>query len=309
MQHGCWVLQIRYAPRPKAKQADMKWARSTDVGYNQTWATREAATAAKAHFKAWVENSRNAQQRAASEASVIARAAAVTAAREKPPLPVRFRGGLRLESATVGVKLQVGKGAAVAVVLETVRHASETLLLRYKDRSAQVIDRAKRRRDAADAAARCIPESIWDDFFERCAKAARRAESQPSAAQPALKPRGKSRARQIGLRRQHRSSAARREQQWARQRESIAAAHTVRVERIEQLRKALLSGNVVSLLRPDEAAPAEPDAAGGATEFRTAAAEAKLPAAPISLAQASRLTTQGWAVVRFYEELDAIELG
>ena len=212
MQHGCWVLQIRYAPRPKAKQADMKWARSTDVGYNQTWATREAATAAKAHFKAWVENSRNAQQRAASEASVIARAAAVTAAREKPPLPVRFRGGLRLESATVGVKLQVGKGAAVAVVLETVLHASETLLLRYKDRSAQVIDRAKRRRDAADAAARCIPESIWDDFFERCAKAARRAESQPSAAQPALKPRGKSRARQIGLRRQHRSSAARREQ-------------------------------------------------------------------------------------------------
>ena len=81
----------------------------------------------------------------------------------------------------------------------------------------------------------------------------------------------------------------------------------MRIERIERLRKALLSGNVVSLLRPDEPQPvAEGGAAAGGV---SAAAAAAKPAEPISAAQASRLTTQGWAVVRFYEELDVIELG
>ena len=108
---------------------------------------------------------------------------------------------------------------------------------------------------------------------------------------------GPSHAARIGQRRRHTSYVARREQQWARQQESVAAAHAVRLQRIEQLRKALLTGNVASMLRP----PASE--AGDST-----AAESSLPP-PISAAQASRVTTQGWVVVRYYEELDAIELG
>ena len=54
---------------------------------------------------------------------------------------------------------------------------------------------------------------------------------------------------------------------------------------------ALLSCNVASLLRAAE----------------SVATDAAPP--PISTAQTSRVTTQAWAVVRFYEELDAIELG
>ena len=108
---------------------------------------------------------------------------------------------------------------------------------------------------------------------------------------------GPSHAARIGQRRRHTSYVARQEQQWARQQESVAAAHAVRLQRIEQLRKALLTGNVASMLRP----PASE--AGHST-----AAESSLPP-PISAAQASRVTTQGWVVVRYYEELDAIELG
>jgi hypothetical protein len=77
----------------------------------------------------------------------------------------------------------------------------------------------------------------------------------------------------------------------------------VRVKRIELLRRALLSGNVASLLRPPESD--YDDGSAGALAGKAPPP----PPVPITMAQASRVTTQGWAVVRFYEELDAIELG
>eukprot|EP00966_Prymnesium_polylepis_P014688 339291-Prymnesium_polylepis.1 len=89
---GQWILRILFAPRRGAKKAEQKWASSTDPGYNRTWATPEAAIAAKAHFKQWVEHGRNPQQRTAQTASAVARAAAVAEARVRPQLPVRFSG-------------------------------------------------------------------------------------------------------------------------------------------------------------------------------------------------------------------------
>mmetsp|Transcript_13461 Transcript_13461/g.34312 ORF Transcript_13461/g.34312 Transcript_13461/m.34312 type:complete len:91 (-) Transcript_13461:723-995(-) len=55
-----WRLRIRYAPYQGARRAQQKVARSTDRGYEQTWATQAAAITAKAHFKAWVDNGRGA---------------------------------------------------------------------------------------------------------------------------------------------------------------------------------------------------------------------------------------------------------
>eukprot|EP00966_Prymnesium_polylepis_P241079 5575442-Prymnesium_polylepis.1 len=64
------------------------------------WATQEAAIAAKPHFKEWVDVGMNAHRRTAQAASAVARAAAAKSAAANPRLPVRFRGGVRLESAT-----------------------------------------------------------------------------------------------------------------------------------------------------------------------------------------------------------------
>ena len=55
----------------------------------------------------------------------------------------------------------------------------------------------------------------------------------------------------IGQHCHHHNSTARMEQWWAAQKEAVAAVHLVRVDRIERLQKALLSGNIASLLRAD----------------------------------------------------------
>jgi hypothetical protein len=105
--------------------------------------------------------------------------------------------------------------------------------------SAKVVDRAKRRRLNAEGAAAAIPQDVWDDFHERCRKAAARRACEPSASKP-QPPRGKSRTHLVGRRRRHHNHVARRERQWEKQQASVAAAHLVRVKRIELLRRALL---------------------------------------------------------------------
>ena len=296
--HNKWHLMIKYAAYRGARGKKLDTARSTHQGYDKGgWATRAAAIAAKPHFKEWVNSGSSSQQRAAGAASVVARAEAVAAARQRPLVPTRFRGGIRIEAAKVTVGLSIGTTGTVAVALDTVAHASELATEQWHQRAAQIVDRKKRRLDAVDAAAADIPEWRWTDFSERCKKAARLRASEPGSSTVQRPPRGPSHAMRIGQRRHHVSHAARREQQWARQKEHVAAAHAVRVQRIELLRKALLTGNAASLLRaPAREAESEPTAA--------------TPPEPlISVPQASRVTTQGWALVCYYEELDRIELG
>ena len=111
----------------------------------------------KADFKAWVEHGRNPLKRAAHAASTVARAEAVERARAQPLLPTRFRGCIRLESASTTVALRVGATGAVSVTLGVVAHPSEATLLQWHKRAAQVVDRCKWRRDAAEAAAATLP--------------------------------------------------------------------------------------------------------------------------------------------------------
>jgi hypothetical protein len=297
---GDWILRISVAPYPGAKKDKPKpWdvARSTDAGYNMRWATRAAAIAAKQHFKAWVNAGRNSQQRGAQAASAVARAAAVAEARARPHLPVRFSGrrwiAEAVDSAAGGEgvdespdKLSGGFDLSTA--------DTAVLVERWKKRSAQVVDRAKRRRLNAEAAAESIPSGVWEDFFSRCRRMTEQLGSQPSSSRPKQPPRGPSHALRIGRRVRRAGHAARREQRWAAQKEAVAAAHLVRVARIERLQKALLAGDVASLLRPDEG---------------DAAVEGSASPGGLSPKQASRLTTQGWAVLHFYKEVDAIELG
>eukprot|EP00966_Prymnesium_polylepis_P239967 5548955-Prymnesium_polylepis.1 len=173
--HGVWQLQIRYAPRTYASK--LEWARSTDKGYDKTWATEEAAIAAKAHFKKWVDDGRSTQQRAAQAASTAARAKTVETARANPRLPVRFRGGVWLESAAPTPVLSFTACSPTTIAID-IRFSRDTdvLVENWRKRSAQVVDRRKRRRFAAEAAADSIPSGVWEDFFTRCRKAARRQE-------------------------------------------------------------------------------------------------------------------------------------
>ena len=297
--HPNYRLRIEALERPSQKKRRMVF--STEAGYDKAWATEAAALAARSDFKRWVEDGMGgSQQRVAQAAATAARTE--TAARDQARIPVRFSGRnrMQLRAPLVGLSLQVDR-SGVAVVTISVTLPTEDLptedtlaIARWQQRSAQVVDRKKRCRDAAEAAAAAIPAVCWDDFFERCRKAAERLAAEPTT--PAKQtPRGPSHAARISQRRRHVSHIARKEQQWAQQQESVAAAHAVRVVRIELLRNSLLSGNVASLLRPP------PSEAEGS--------DAEALPLPISLAQASRVTTQGWAVVRFYEELDAIELG
>ena len=164
--HGTWCLQVRYAPYQRASSAKLRVARSTDKGYEpHTWATQAAAIAAKAHFKAWVDYGRNPLKRAAQAASAVARAAAVVSARVQPLLSTRFRGSVRLEMAKVTVTLRVGAAGAVTAALGFNINASETLLLQWRARAAQVVDRGKRRRNAAEAAAAVLCQRLYGTTF------------------------------------------------------------------------------------------------------------------------------------------------
>jgi hypothetical protein len=74
------------------------------------------------------------------------------------------------------------------------------------------------------------------------------------------------------------------------QKQAVAAAHLVRVERIERLQKALPSGNVAVLLRAD----------GGEASVEGCMVRASAAAPPaVSPAHASHLSSPriGWAVV------------
>ena len=113
-------------------------ASSTDAGYEQTWATREAAEAAKADFKLWVDEGRNPLKRAAQAESTVARAQAAEAARARPMIPTRFRGGVRLKAAKVTVALRVGTAGAVTVALACEPHASEGALLQWHKRASSI---------------------------------------------------------------------------------------------------------------------------------------------------------------------------
>jgi hypothetical protein len=68
------------------------------------------------------------------------------------------------------------------------------------------------------------------------------------------------------------------------QKQAVAAAHLVRVERIERLQKALPSGNVAMLLRAD----------GSEASVEGCMVRAATAPPAVSPAQASHLTTQGW---------------
>eukprot|EP00966_Prymnesium_polylepis_P050479 1168670-Prymnesium_polylepis.1 len=203
--HKTWRLRIRYAPYQGARKAQQKVAWSTDQGYEQTWATQAAAIAAKADFKAWVNHGRGGKQRTAQLASAAARVKAVELARAEPLLPSRFSGRHKAESeleapAFATVVLRVGATGAVTLALGVAAPRSDSLLLQWRERSAQVVDRRKRRRDAAEAAAAAIPAGVWADFYERCRKAAKRAESAAASAastrRTPQRPRGRSRAQQ-----------------------------------------------------------------------------------------------------------------
>jgi len=101
------------------------------------------------------------------------------------------------------VALRIGATGAVTVALGVVADRSASLLLQWRTRSEQVVDRRKRRRDAAEAAAAAVPAGVWADFYERCLKAARRAESAVSASAASTRrtpqqPRGRSHRQQVG---------------------------------------------------------------------------------------------------------------
>ena len=170
------------------------------------------------------------------------------AAHLQPLTPVHFGGSTRLEAAQVTVGLRVGAAGAIRVVLNCFAHSSEELLGSWRRRSAQVINRRKRRRDAAEAAADRIPSGICELFFARC-KAAQLDAGELLSSHATQQPHGISRVIRIGqirvrsaiitAARRARSSGGRRSVWrlwWQRTScESIASSH-------ERRQKALHSG-------------------------------------------------------------------
>ena len=85
-----FYLVMKYAPHKNARSYQLKRARSDKRdGYNRRWATRLEAEAARADFKAWVNDQMFALERKAGSLGGAA-VAALSAAATASPLPSRF---------------------------------------------------------------------------------------------------------------------------------------------------------------------------------------------------------------------------
>ena len=125
----------------------------------------------------------------------------------------------------VTVGLRIGAAGAVSVVLNCLAHSSKELLYIWRHHSAQVINKGKRRRDAAEAAAYSIPSGICGAFLravQSCKAGCGRAAFESSTPIP----RSIARAVLIGQRRHQHASTARKEQRWAAQKQSEAVVQT-----------------------------------------------------------------------------------
>ena len=290
-----FTLQIRCAPHKGARSDQFKTVTSTEMGPGKgAWATEAAAKLAKAEFKAWVNTEMNKPKRAAAAASAVSRAAAPADA--APQLPVRFSARTGATEVHVAVSLRIDDAARVLIDLEVIERVDVSARTKaWSARSVNFIARNRERRAAALQAARdAVHPDDWADFEQRLRDLKRVDESKPKGPAKFTKGgwrrrrRGKGRGNFVGERARIKRDrhVARREGQQQRLNERVAVAHAERAQAIELLRSRLVTGQVASLLVKEEG--------DKSTE--------------ISPAQTSRVTTQGWAVLRALEEQDRLEV-
>ena len=300
LKDGTFTLTIDYA-KQKGDKCKL-WARvsSADRWRRGGWATEAAALAARPHFKHWVDNEMNSQQRAAQSSSAVARSPASLAAALSPPLPTRVSGRKRPRAVHVAVGLNADGGRVqLSLTLATEMDSSVGMeeLLRYNQRARGALQRqAKRRRREIEAlglpeagGSPLLSEAIWLDIAARCrAAAAQRAQrdAAPSSSNSRPRPRGASYANRVGVKKRARSDrhVQRTEQQQVRLLARVKEAKAYRAAHVKRLRAVLCNDDAASLLRQPDDAPAA-----------------------ISKRQGARATTQCWVVLKTYEEIGRME--
>ena len=149
--------------------------------------------------------------------------------------------------------------------------------------------RHRQQRAVKEAQAR-VPEGEWEYFLERCRAVAAADEAAGVITFTSKRKRGRIRASLISQRTKVRPNqhVQRREERMSKQQLRVRAAKEFRATQIARLRHALANDDCASFLqRPTE---------GGAAAQQ-----------PVSGKQAGRVTTQCWAVLKVYEEIDRLE--
>ena len=294
---GKYHLEIRYDPRASSKYKDRKSITSLHEDYPgkpsflgmlpvKSWSTEDAADEAKEHFRAWVDGGRRKRTAAANEMRNVRVPTDVI------PLPERYskraNRGTHVKSTSTIIP---GDDGEVQVRLHLSLTTSDLDRDEYNSKWSEHSDAlllvAKKRR--------LMPSSIVQ-AMARLAANARDATREgmgvvARVAARSMHRRGKSRSAMVSVHRargdRYRPGrhALREEVRLSRLQETVEKAHQWRVEHIERLKTILIHGTVSDLLDRGD---------GDAHE-------------PLSAAHLQRLTTQGWALVCMYKELDRLE--
>lgn len=289
-------LSVKYDPRESSKKsADRKKVDSLHptypgapgflgTGKMKRWTTEEAARAAIPHFRDWVDGGRRAPTQ--SLAAARKRSAAELAADH---LPERFSKRNTFGAtvrATLSAAVRGGVMLALAVAATPMSRAEYNAA--WSDRSL-ALHRAVRARRTAGAKAFDVTAVLGGsvDEAERADGGAWRATTSHRVAVRGLR-RGSlvSVHRRRGHRPRPDRHVQRTEERLSKLELQVRQAREWRVGAVERLKRILLSGDVAPLLNRGEGEEAHQ---------------------PLSPAQTSRLTTQGWALIAMYKELDRLE--
>ena len=292
-----YYLMIKAAKQKGDPSAKQQQVLSYDPGYGRSWATEAAAEADRPNFKRWVDNGcigLNAGQQAATAASSASasssrqpRSAEPQRSSKRSKVNHAWRAVLNLTVRT----LATGAAVAASVVGALAPMDPEQLRAAWQQRSAFLQESKRHRQQRAVREAQAsVPEGEWEYFLARCRAVAVADEASGVLTFQPKGYRGRSQAALIGQRKKARPDqhVQRREQQARKQEARVRAAKEFRATQIARLRHALANDDCVSLLqRPTE---------GGAAAQQ-----------PVSGKQAGRVTTQCWAVLKVYEEIDRLE--
>ena len=224
---GLHQLKILYAPCKGAKKEAQRPVYSCTVGgYNHPgWATREAAEAAKAGFKDWVDSGMNAAQRAGAAATSSSRA------EMSATVSLPSRHSSRVDVVCYCCRLAVcalATGAVANSTIEWVPMDAFESEAAWRKRSEHMLHhtaqaRRWRQQHAVTEARVCVPDGKWEAFLERCRRVAAADEAAGVLAFRPKRHRGKSRVQLISQRSKARPDrhVQRREHRLAKQAHSV----------------------------------------------------------------------------------------
>ena len=273
------MLRLAVTPTGRAdKKANRVW-KSTDEDYpgfmgKKKWALHESAEAAVQDFKRWCERDHTPTQPAAAQKASTRSRCHTEAASRTFAWTRRGRAGV---FSTVRALTSL---LAVAVSNPEVQHPG---MEHTSDCNASFVAFEKQHRSIEDRL-RQTTDTTWDSLAEQ-----RRAAQVASVSLRTA--RGSGRAGQVGLSKRRDGKKRQRPDEKLQAAEHAAAfirlrlirAREIRQERVALLKTVLLSGQAATLLR-------------GYQEDET-----------ITKVQLRKVTTQGWALVKMYEQLDRLE--